>query len=152
MKALNLLLQSRRRARRRDCSRGGGAFEIFLIFGGDDVKHKESDNADSDGDHTTIMPLTDQLQLSRCLPPTMGPTGPPRWSRRGNWEFVRRWDQCLFSIVVIRSYNEIKAMFNIDHVDFQNHIYSRFLTTGATSSSSLTCWLAERSLIFNIII
>ena len=64
------------------------AEEVLLknssIFGGDDVKHKESDNADSDGDHTTIMPLTDQLQLSRCLPPTMGPTGPPRWSRRGN--------------------------------------------------------------------
>ena len=60
------------------------AFEIFLIFGGDDVKHKESDNADSDGDHTMIMPLTDQMYLDRCLLPTMGPTEPPRWSRRGN--------------------------------------------------------------------
>ena len=60
-------------------------FEIFLICGGDNVKHKESDHADSDGDHTTtITPLTDQLQLARCLPPTMGPTEPPRWSRRGN--------------------------------------------------------------------
>ena len=59
-------------------------FEIFLICGGDNVKHKESDHADSDGDDTTITPLTDQLQLARCLPPTMGPTEPPRWSRRGN--------------------------------------------------------------------
>ena len=42
------------------------------------------------------------------------------------------------------------------HCEFHFQLHSddnpRFLTTGATSSSSLTCWLAERSLVLNIII